>query len=109
VVVVRPVSRGIDSRRNARAAMIAFEWNGLEVDDHLLVHDAASVDGDLRDAVVVSVDLFRRPHGVGVRVLDGDVPIGATIWPTRMQVHVGALNASESCWRCDVDAAVPRA
>ncbi|TML38956.1 MAG: hypothetical protein E6G27_12725 [Actinobacteria bacterium] len=80
--------------------MLRFEWNGLRMDDHVLVHDPRSAELTLTRGVVASVDTHKgHPNRVGIRV-GGHSSGAAVLWPSHLAVHSDPVARSGACWRC---------
>jgi hypothetical protein len=80
--------------------MLRFQWDSLRRGDHILVHDSAQQDLDLRPAVVVLVDASRRGHRLAVRYTDGP-DRGHVVRPGRFATHFDPISDETACWRCE--------
>ena len=79
--------------------MLGFEWDSLRRGDHVLVHDAATLDLRVRPGIVALVDATRRRRDVAVRYTDG-ADAGRVVRPGRFAMHYDPLTDARGCWRC---------
>ena len=78
--------------------MLRFDWNGLRLGDHVLVHASPGSDMTLSPGSVAIVDSAKGSNGIGVRMTtDGH---GGIVWPSRLAVHRDPCDPTEPCWRC---------
>ena len=76
--------------------MTRFDWNGLRVGEHVLVHDRGAVG--LSAGIVKSVERRPRFNLVGVSSAGASRPV---LWPTAGLVHLDRTPVdAPGCWRC---------
>jgi hypothetical protein len=79
--------------------VIVFEWNSLQVPEHLVVHEHVADRYRFPQPGVVAFVTTRRPtNEVGIRI---DAPSGTrVVWPTRQQVHAATPAGADACPYC---------
>jgi len=80
--------------------MLTFDWNGLRLGDHVLVHASSGADMALSPGTVAMVEVGKGSNGVGVRMTTDSR--GPVVWPSRLAVHRDPCDSAEPCWRCQV-------